>query len=115
MSKHFWRDVKLIKHCKVCHVEYRPERYSFFATLGLCHKHRSVYYRNWYINKFLPFFAKLPPEKKQYYRDMQRKRWNEWVSNNIDKRRARALESYHRRKVDPKNKKRKHRKVKSSS
>jgi len=111
VSKHFYRDVKLILFCKVpdCHVEYRPVRASFFAKLHLCHKHRSVYYRDWYINKFLPFFAKLSKEDKQRYRNMRYEVWKKWVIKNIDKRRLQALESYHRRKGEAKNKARKHR------
>ena len=96
----FYKDIQLIKFCKVpgCNVEYRPARYSFFAHLGLCHSHRSLYYRNWYINTFLPFFAGLSPEGQQKYRDMRYKAWKAWVTKNGTKRRVQALESYHRHK-----------------
>lgn len=110
MSKYFYRDVKLIKFCKVCNVEYRPERGSFFAMLGLCHKHRKVYYQDWYKNKFLPFFEKLSLEQKQKYRDMRYGVWKKWVTNNVERRRLQALESYHRNKH--KHTDRKHRKKK---
>ena len=111
MSKHFYRDVKVIKVCKVptCLVEYRPPKDSFFARLNLCHKHRTIYYRNWYINRFLPFFAKLSKEEQQRYRDMRYEAWLDWVDKNTDKRRQQALESYHRNKH--KHVARKHRKV----
>lgn len=100
MSKDFYKDVKIIKICKVpeCGVEYRPERGSFFAEIGLCHKHRTIYYRNWYINRFLPFFKKLPEAEKERYRKMKLAVWKKWVERNKDKRRLQALESYHRNK-----------------
>lgn len=93
-----YRDIKLIKFCKVCGVEYRPARYSFSAHLGLCHKHRRVYYKNWYANYFLPWFKKQPPAVKQKYREKKYASWKKWVEKNIDRRRKQALESYHRRK-----------------
>ena len=100
MSKHFYKDVKVIKVCKVpgCGVEYRPERGSFFSKLNLCHKHRNIYYRNWYINTFLPYFKKLPEAEKEKYRAMKLEGWKRWVEKNLDKRRQQALESYHRNK-----------------
>lgn len=100
MSKHFYKDVQVIKICKVptCLQEYRPQRGSFFAKLNLCHKHRNIYYRNWYLNTFVPFFKKLPEEEKQKYRDMKMDAWKKWVEKNLDKRRQQALESYHRNK-----------------
>jgi len=113
MSKHFYKDVKVIKFCKFCGVSFRPQRGSFFSSLGLCHKHRRVYYRNWYINKFLPFFAKLTPEQQQKYRDMRYATWKKWVSNNVERRRLQALESYHRNKDKPQNKARRHRRTHS--
>lgn|SRR3990167_733356 len=111
MSKHFYRDVKLIKYCRLpgCNVEFRPARGSFFAKINLCHKHRMLYYRSWYIHRFLPFFKKLPPEKKEYYRKMKLVVWKKWVEKNIVKRRLQALASYHKNK--DKHKARRHRKV----
>lgn len=107
----FYRDVKLVCICKVCKVEFRPERYSAFARIGLCHKHRYIYYRNWYINWFLPWFAKQSPETQQRYRDMRYGVWKKWVNSYPERRKKIALDSYHRRKADPTNKKRKHRKT----
>ena len=109
MSKHFYRDVKLISFCKVCGVEFRPPRASFFAMLGLCHKHRKLYYRAWYFNVYLPFFKKLTPAQQQKYRDRRYQVWLKWVTNNKERRKLQALESYHRRKHLHKD--RKHRKV----
>ena len=110
MSKHFYKDIKLIKLCKACGVEFRPLRYSFFAHLGLCHKHRKVWYRNWYINWFLPWFKKQSPEVQQRYRDMRYGVWKKWVENNKDRRRLQALVSYHKNK--DKHRDRKHRATK---
>ena len=111
MSKEFYRDIKLIISCKNCGVEYRPARFSFFASLKLCWKCRRIYYRNWYINKFLPWFMKQPKEVQDKYRKMRYDAWLKWVEKNADKRRKQALESYHRRKLDPKNRARKHVKI----
>ena len=111
MSKHFYKDVQVVKVCKVpeCLVEYRPGRASFFARLNLCHKHRRIYYRNWYINTFLPYFKALPAEEKAKMRAMKQVNWNKWVEKNGDKRRLQALKSYHLNKH--KHVARKHRKV----
>ena len=100
MSKHFYRDVQVIKVCRVptCLVEYRPQKDSFFAKLNLCHKHRNIYYRNWYINRFLPFFSKLSREQQDRYRKMRYETWKKWVEKNKDKRRLQALASYHKNK-----------------
>ena len=108
MSKFFYRDIKLIKFCKVkgCGAEYRPVRYSFFAQLGLCHKHRSVYYREVYLNRYLPFFNELSPEGKQKYRLRRYEVCEKWVIKNSVRRRKQALESYHRNK--DKHKERRH-------
>ena len=94
----FYHDVKLVCICKMCGVEFRPARYSMFAMIGLCHKHRYIYYQNWYINRFLPWFAKQTPAVQQYYRDMRYGVWKKWVEKNKDKRRLQALTSYHRNK-----------------
>ena len=107
MSKTFYRDVQLIIFCKVCKVPYRPQRYSFFALLGLCHKHRGEYYKQWYLNRYLPFFAQLSPEQKQKYRDRRYQVWKKWVAANVTRRRAQALKSYHLNK--DKHRARKHR------
>lgn len=101
-----YRDIKLIKFCKVCGVEFRPARYSVAARLGLCIKHRREYQRErakrygWHT---------WSPEKKKESTRKNYSVWLNWVKNHPDYRRKLALESYHRRKLDPKNKARKHR------
>jgi len=112
MSKHFYRNIKIIKFCKFCGVEYRPARYSFLSHLEVCHKHRNIYYRNFYINYFLPWFKRLPESEKTRYRKMNYKAWGKWVKKNIGKRRLLALASYHRRKHIISNKIRRHRATK---
>lgn len=110
MSKHFYRDIQLIKQCKVCGVEYRPPRYSFFAVLGLCQKHRKQYYKHHYIVIKLPWLKALSPQRraewwKQHYGHLRK-----WVRDNPERRKAIALVSYHKNK--DKHKARKHRATK---
>ena len=109
MSKHFYKDVKLIKYCKKCQVQYRPARYTFFAALGLCWNCRRPYYQEWYQKFWKPWYARLTPEAKEKYKKAHLVNWKAWVLRNEIKRRRQALESYHRRKEDLANKKRKHR------
>ncbi len=99
MSKFFYKDVKIIKFCKVCHVPYRPKRYTFFAMLGLCWKCRRPYYTKWYREVWKPWFAKQSPERKAKYKKAQYLNWKVWVTKNELKRRKQALESYHRNKA----------------
>ena len=98
MSKHFYHDIKLIKFCKKCGVEYRPARYTFFAMLGLCWKCRRPYYRKWYLEMWRPWFAAQPKEKQDQLRKAKLVNWKVWVTKNEIKRRKQALESYHRNK-----------------
>lgn len=109
MSKHFYKDVKLIKSCKVCHVEYRPPRYSFFAMLGLCWNCRRPYYKEWYEKRWKKWYAKLSLEDKLKYKKAALVNWKAWVTRNEIKRRKQALDSYHKNKH--RHLQRKHRKV----
>ena len=108
MSKLFYKDIKVIKFCKVCKISCRFPNDSFFSSLGLCYKHRRDFYRDWRKKVWWPWFKKQLPEVQKKYRDS----WNKWVEKNIDRRRKIALRSYHRRKFDSKNKARKHRATK---
>lgn len=93
-----YRDIKLIKFCKKCGVEYRPARYTFFAMLGLCWKCRRLYYRKWYLESWKPWFAAQPKEKQDQIRKAKLVNLKVWVMKNKIKRRKQALESYHRNK-----------------
>ena len=109
MSKFFYRDIKIVKFCKICQVVYHPARYSFFAELGLCYVHRKIYYTKWYVNSFLPWFKKQTPEAQKKYRDMKYNFWKKWVEKNLNRRRVQALKSYHLNK--DKHRARKHRRT----
>lgn len=109
MSKEFYKDIKVIKFCKRCKVEFRPVRSSFFAQLGLCYKCRKVFYKEWYRDVGKPFFLKLSPEKQQEVKSKRYNIWKKWVEKNILERRTQALKSYHLNKE--KHKTRKHRRT----
>ena len=91
----------LVRRCKApeCPASYRPERGSQHDRMGLCWKHRRIWYRNWYLNWFLPWFKKQPPEIQVHYRQMKYNVWLKWVEKNINRRRKSALTSYHKQKA----------------
>lgn len=96
---------KWIKFCKLCGMDYEAKRGSFEAMTNLCYKHRNLWYKELY-KIYGKEHDKLPRRKKMWY-----KSWLKWVKKNYEKRRAIALASYHRRKQEPKNKARKHRRT----
>ena len=98
MSKHYYRDVKLIKFCKKCGVEYRPPRFTFFAMFGLCWKCRRPYYKKFYNEVWKPWFAKQTPEMRAKIKGKRYLVWKIWVTKNEIKRRQQALASYHKNK-----------------
>lgn len=91
------RDIKWIRVCRDCGVEYRPKRYSFQASSQRCYVCRKKKAREYWATM-------SPEEKKKKYTY-----WFNWTENNLDKRRTIALASYHRNKNNPANKARKHR------
>ena len=100
MSKHFYRDIQLIKFCKKCGVEYRPRRFSYQAASGLCIVCRRAMKAKYWREVGLPRFRALSPEQR---REIWKKRypsWLKWVAKNLPKRRKMALDSYHRRKEE---------------
>ena len=111
MSQKFYKNIKLILFCKVCGVKYLPERYSKRAEMGGCYKHRWVSQTQW--NSV--WYAKLPPERKKIYAQVKYGKWKNWVKNNIEGRRRIARISYHKRKLDSKNRARRHRATKKPS
>ncbi len=113
MSKKFYRDVKLIRFCKKCGVEYRPPRFSFFARLRLCWKCRRPYYAKWYKESYLPWLKRQTPERIAEILKGRQVAWRAWVEANKDRRRAQALASYHKNKA--KHKGRPHRATKKTA
>lgn len=91
MSKKFYRDVKLIRACKICGVQFRPKRYTTAAKLRLCHKHREEWWKERYQKEMA--YEQTPERKK-----MRFAAWKKWVEKNEIRRRKLALDSYHRRK-----------------
>lgn len=112
MRTKFFRDIKLIKFCKVCKVEYRPPRGSFAAASGLCYVHRKIFTKESFAKWNKRFWARMTPEQRKAYRKKQQKNWLNWVIKNIDRRRKQALESYHRKKHLHKS--RKHRRTRAT-
>lgn len=104
MSKKFYKDVHIIAYCKICSVEFRPKRYGYRAALCVCNVHLREFLKKRYA-EYGREYEKKPERKK-----MRFEVWKKWVKKNIEHRRKLALESYHRRKFDPKNRSRKHRK-----
>lgn len=105
-SGRFYREIKIIRSCKVCGVEFRPARYSVAANLWLCIKHRREYQRE---QAKLYGWKSWSPERKKEEAKKRYPVWLNWVKNHPERRRELALMSYHRRKLDPKNKTRRHR------
>ena len=99
-GQHFLKESEiLVKYCKVpgcTNYMYRPRKGEWHTRLGLCATHRRIYYRDWHLNHFMPWFKKQPPEVQDKYRMMKKENWDRWVTKNIDKRRAISLKSYHK-------------------
>lgn len=89
----------LFRVCKKCGVEYRAERGSWKLKLRFCRPHRTEYF-------------KFYKQKYGYYHPNDLKRWKLWVTKNLEHRRQQALLSYHKNKMKPVNKVRKHRATK---
>ena len=107
-NKYFYKDIKIIKVCRVCGVSFRPPRFTHRASISLCIKH----FRIQSNEAFKKRFAGLSKEEKSLLSKKRYPYWLEWKKKNIIKRNKIALESYHRRKNDSKNKARRHRRTK---
>ena len=90
MSKHFYKDVKVIMECKLCDAVFRPER-GDDTHRGFCYKHRSLYWQSWYAKY-------MKKRDRTKYKPAQDKAWKKWTEKNKERRNAQALASYHRRK-----------------
>ena len=91
---HYFKDKKTIKFCRFpdCGVMFRPDNNPY--NNGLCYVHRKQYQKE-HSGKW---YAGLSPEKKKEYIKKSILVNKEWVIKNIDRRRAIALKSYHKRK-----------------
>lgn len=107
MSDKFYKDIQVIKFCKVCGVSFRPVRGSLAGRIGLCKEHRPIFYKEWYQKFSKPYLARMTPEARARYKLKQYEVWLAWTKKNLDKRRLQALASYHRNK--DKHKGRRHR------
>ena len=110
-KEQFYKVKKIIKFCRFpnCGVMFRPDNNPY--NKGLCYVHRKQYQREQYKK----WKANLTPEQKEKIKEYGRNhypQWLIWVSKNIERRRRIALRSYHRRKKEPKNKMRRHRRTK---
>ena len=94
MSKHFYRDIKLIRRCKVCGVEFRPPRFGYRAALRRCYVHRNEYMRE----QYRLYVSRMSPDKLREFRVMKYMAWRQWTAANVERRRLHALRSYHKRK-----------------
>ena len=92
MAKPFYRDIQVIKFCRICQVDFRPRLGT--VHFGLCHTHRPQGYREFYRKYYRPWYLKNSDRVKP----LQYKIWRRWVAANLTKRRGQALASYHRHK-----------------
>ena len=74
MSKEFYREVHVIRMCKKCGVEYRPQRGSFFSMLRLCHSCRPALYRQW-NTRLKKWLEGKPQSVKDEYRRINYLAW----------------------------------------
>lgn len=104
-----YRDIKIVKFCKVCGVEYRPARYSHIGAIGMCWKCRKEAIRLWQKK----WWGNLSEERKKEYKKKRYEMWKKWVVKNLERRRKQALKSYHKNKDKHRN--RRHRATQSGS
>jgi len=95
----FYKDIKIIKCCRICGVEFRPEASNKYRLyLGLCYTCKQKYHKKRYKEYYIPYFNSLPPEKQIGIKKARYEAWRRWVKIHIDLRRKQALKSYYRRK-----------------
>lgn len=105
MSKHsyhkpyrfkFYKEYHYIKFCKICRVEFQPQRNDTYRRyLGLCYVCKRKYHKKRYQEYYIPYFNALPQEKQQGIKKARYEAWRRWVQAHIGRRRAQALKSYH--------------------
>lgn len=94
----FYKDIQLVRNCKVCRQEYRPRRFTYSAGLRLCWKCRKEYHKEFYKKYTIPFVQRQTPERQKELRKQNLEAWKKWVARHPNRRRAQALASYHRNK-----------------
>ncbi|OGY59927.1 MAG: hypothetical protein A3B23_02135 [Candidatus Colwellbacteria bacterium RIFCSPLOWO2_01_FULL_48_10] len=100
----FYKDIKVIKWCRKCTVEFRPIRYTWQNQRLICTK---------CVAKEITVWRKKNPDKwreivRRYRKKARSKRlpwvvnaylsWKRWVANNPQKRKDIAKRSYHKNK-----------------
>ncbi len=102
MSKKFYRELTVIRTCKSpgCGARYKPNKGTVSERLGFCDEHRAEYYRTWKKKYGDPWLKSLTPVRREAYKVRRYQAWLDWLKNkdNLKKRRAWALASYHRNK-----------------
>ena len=90
-----YKEIRLIRICKDCGIQYRPLRYSWQATMQRCYHCRKKWAKenSWWLTATLE-------EKKEYIRKNYDK-LQKWNRTHPELRRKVALASYHRRKKKP--------------
>lgn len=99
---YFAKDKKKKVFCLKCGEIIEDYDVNKASNTTFCKKHRYIF------NKYIY-------EKGEKFNSVLKNktfnRWKNWTFKNWDRRNKIALDSYHRRKNDPKNKKRKHRRT----
>ena len=101
----FYKDIKIIKRCRNCGVEFRPIRYTWQNKRCICTK---------CVAKEIAMWRKKNPDKwrdivRRYKKKARSKRlpwvihayeqWKLWVKKNPQRRKEIAKRSYHKRKI----------------
>lgn len=94
--------IRIGRRCKECGVEYTG-RSQWSVRLGLCAVHRREWFKKFYQEYTKEYLRTHPEARLRAYQS-----WRRWVIKNLSRRRTLALESYHRNKNKPGNKKRRH-------
>lgn len=107
MSKEFYKNVKIIRFCKVCDVSFRMSRNYHVVGYNLCIVHRREFWRAEIRKQMKTETFKEYKKRNKAKHDADNRRW---VATHMERRRAIALASYHKNKHKHK---RKHKKTTS--
>ena len=94
----------LYRICKACGVKYIAPKESNVFKMGRCWPHRKELMKELYQKN-----SEYQKKNKYKYKVITYTVWKKWVNDNLGRRRDIALKSYHRKKMKPENKARKHR------
>jgi len=82
---YFYRDVKIIRLCKVCKVMFKPVRGRYHHNL--CIEHRRKFLHDYYAKKR----ANMSPEEKRELNHRNAPNRKRWIEKNLNRRRDIAL------------------------